>query len=98
MPNVCVRKVMCKVSNNLQPTFHTSLQFPTYELTFCSNETQVEDHEREVARLVGLLEGERREKEEEAQVFHKKVNMALTHDHDYLLAGGMTIDDMHLSH
>ena len=51
----------------------------------------MEDHEREVARLVGLLEGERREKEEEAQVFHKKVNMALTHDHDYLLAGGMTI-------
>ena len=43
----------------------------------------MEDHEREVARLVGLLEGERREKEEEAQVFHKKVNMALTHDHDY---------------
>ena len=35
----------------------------------------MEDHEREVARLVGLLEGERREKEEEAQVFHKKVNM-----------------------
>ena len=36
----------------------------------------MEDHEREVARLVGLLEGERREKEEEAQVFHKKVNIS----------------------
>jgi len=36
-------------------------------------QTQVEDHEREVARLVKLLEQERKEKEEEAEVFHKKV-------------------------
>ena len=36
----------------------------------------MEDQEREVARLVRLLEGERREKEEEAKVFHKKVNIA----------------------
>ena len=39
-------------------------------------QTQVEDHEREVARLVKLLEQERKEKEEEAEVFHKKVNQA----------------------
>ena len=32
--------------------------------------------EREVARLVKLLEQERKEKEEEAEVFHKKVNQA----------------------
>ena len=37
----------------------------------------MEDHEREVLRLTRLLDGERREKEEEAKVFHKKVNMAL---------------------
>ena len=43
----------------------------------------MEDHEREVLRLVNLLEGERREKEEEAEVFHKKVN----HDQDYFDAG-----------
>ena len=37
----------------------------------------MDDHEREVLRLTRLLDGERREKEEEAKVFHKKVNMAL---------------------
>ena len=35
----------------------------------------MEDHEREVLRLTRLLDGERREKEEEAKVFHKKVNI-----------------------
>ena len=46
------------------------------QITFYHPQTQVEDHEREVARLVKLLEQERKEKEEEAEVFHKKVNQA----------------------
>ena len=47
------------------------------EIVSYFTQTQVEDHEREVLRLTRLLDGERREKEEEAKVFHKKVNMAL---------------------
>ena len=47
-----------------------------FQITFDHLQTQVEDHEREVARLVKLLEQERKEKEEEAEVFHKKVNQA----------------------
>ena len=53
------------------------LKFSTFEIISFFTQTQVEDHEREVLRLTRLLDGERREKEEEAKVFHKKVNMAL---------------------
>ena len=48
----------------------------SFQIIHFLQKTQVEDQEREVARLVRLLEGERREKEEEAKVFHKKVNIA----------------------
>ena len=48
----------------------------SFKIIHCLQKTQVEDQEREVSRLVRLLEGERREKEEEAKVFHKKVNIA----------------------
>ena len=48
----------------------------SFQIIHFLQKTQVEDQEREVSRLVRLLEGERREKEEEAKVFHKKVNIA----------------------
>ena len=53
-----------------------SKYFKSFKIIHFLQKTQVEDQEREMSRLVRLLEGERREKEEEAKVFHKKVNLA----------------------